>query len=218
MPGHFPNRSSAAVDDREGETPCRWETWQFAFVTLWSGNVSGERVLDWLVTASVPPNSTLYWLDNSRGKISTKLREEWKRRLSHRFRKLVWLECGEPYRATPGEHVLHPGRHQHVAGLYNLAFTRVFEEIVVTLEDDIVPPLDGVRSLLRVLETSDRLGVVAGIYRNRLSPTEICATLGKRLWLDAPRYDTLPPEPLEVGMTGGGFALLPNRILQQALP
>jgi hypothetical protein len=195
-----------------------WDAWHFAFVTLWSGNESGLRVLEWLATAEVPPNSVLYWVDNSDGRMTERLRLEWERRLSLRFLKLVWIDGGQSYRAATGEHLLKAGRHLHVADLYNLVFSRIFEEMVVTLEDDIVPPPEGVRTLLRLLIESDRAGMAAGVYRNRVSPTDICATLGERLWRDAPRYDALPAEPFDVGMTGGGFALMPNRALQQALP
>jgi len=206
------------IEEEPASPQYEWDKRHFAFVTLWSGNETGLRVLEWLATADVPPNSVLYWVDNSDGRMTGHLRLEWERRLSRRFLKLVWIDGGGSYRAAPGEHLLKVGRHLHVADLYNLVFPRIFEEIVVTLEDDIVPPPEGVRTLLRVLVESGRTGMVAGVYRNRVSPTDICATLSERLWRDAPRYDSLPAEPFEVGMSGGGFALIPNRALQQALP
>ncbi len=219
MHNSLPTHTAAdAADGDAGETQRRWDTWGFAFVTLWSGKASGERVLDWLATATVPPNSVLYWVDNSGGLLTETLRAAWKERLHHRFRKLEWLKCGEPYRSAPGEALLHPGRHRQVARLYNVVFPRVFEEIVVTLEDDIVPPLDGVRSLLSLMDAAGRVGVAAGAYRDRIRPMDICAARSKRLWLDVPRYDALPAGPFEVGKTGGGFALMLNRALQQVLP
>jgi hypothetical protein len=92
------------------------------------------------------------------------------------------------------------------------------EEAVVVLEDDMVPPLDGVRQLLDRMQDADRVGLVAGVYRDRLNPGKICAALDKSRWLNAPDYDALPQEPFEIGMTGGGFTLLLNRALQQVLP
>lgn len=199
-----------------GDIP--WDTWQFAIVTLWGGRASGERTLDWLATAELPPKSVLYWVDNSAGSVGVKLREEWERRLRRRFLRLVWIRSGKPYLAKPGASVLDPGRHVHIARLYNLAFQRIREEVAITLEDDIVPPLDGVRSLLHVLEADSRVGLVAGVYRDRVHPENICVARDKQRWLDSPVYDALPAEPFEMGMTGCGFTMTLNRALQQALP
>jgi hypothetical protein len=201
----------------DANTRTRWDTSHFAIVTLWAGHANAERTLDWLATAELPPHTSLYWLDNSGGKFTAQLRADWQQRLRPRFRRLALIHGGVPFRAKPGN-VLDPGRNVHVARLYNRIFPRVSEEIVVTLEDDMVPPREGVRSLLHLLETSDRAGLVAGVYRDRGNPTRIAAALDKRYWLDIPQYDELPAEPFEVGMSGAGFAMMPNRILQQVLP
>lgn len=198
-----------------GNTQTRWDTSEFAIVTLWGGRAHAERTLDWLATAEMPRNTVLYWLDNSGGKFTARLRAEWAQRLRPRFRRLVWLHAGAPYRAKG---LTDPGRHVHIARLYNRIFLRVFEEIVVTVEDDMVPPPDGIRALLKLLETGDRVGVASGVYRDRMDPSRIVATRHKRYWVDMPQYDALPAEPFEVGMTGGGFTLMTNRALQQALP
>ena len=201
-----------------GSTQTRWDTAQFAIVTLWGGRAHAEHTLDWLATAELPPNTVLYWLDNSGGKFTAQLRAAWEQRLRQRFLRLVFLHGGAPYRAKDGVPALDPGRHIHIAKLYNRIFTRVFEEVVITLEDDMVPPVDGVRSLLELLEASAGVGLVGGAYRDRLDPRRIVAARHKRLWLDFPQFDTLPKEPFEVGLAGGGFTLMTNRALQHALP
>jgi hypothetical protein len=201
-----------------GDIPNTWEELHFAFVTLWGGRSHAERLVDWLACAEIPPHSVLYWLDNSGGKITAELRAAWQNRLRPRFLRLVFVNGGAPYEMKPGESMVAPGRHVHVAGLYDQMFSKVQEDIVVCLEDDIVPPRDGVRSLFRLLQSSPRMGVVSGIYRDRLDPPRIVAARHKRFWLDRPRYDGLPTEPFEVGMTGGGFMMMTSRSLQQALP
>ncbi len=113
---------------------------------------------------------------------------------------------------------MHPRRQVHISRLYNLVLPHVAEEAVVFLEDDVVPPLDGGRMLQDQLQESGGVGVVAGVYRDRLNPDRVCAALDKRRWLDAPQWDAQPKEPYEIGMTGGGFTLVLNRALQQVLP
>ncbi len=195
-----------------------WATRSFGFVTLWSARESEDRVLDWLATAEVPPQSALYWVDNSGGRSTAKLQQAWAQRLQPRFRRLVWIEAGDPYRAAQGEDLKHPGRHQQVARLYSQVFARVWDEMVVTLEDDTVPPADGLRSLLALYSAGNRVAAVAGVYRDRINPARIAAARHKHYWQDIPVYDALPAEPFEVGMTGAGFTLIVNRALQQVLP
>ena len=146
------------------------------------------------------------------------LRGEWERSLRRRFRQVVWLKRGEPFCPKVGSPTLHPMRHVHVARLYSVIFPRVTEDAVVTLEDDMVPPLDGMRRLVEEMSEANRVGVVAGVYRDRLHPDKICVAFNKQRWLDVPPYDALPQEPFEIGMTGGGFALILNKVLQQVLP
>lgn len=213
-PAHHSRSAGQNSDDAQK----RWNEGHFAFVTLWSRRETGLRVLDWLATAEIPPNSTLYWMDNSGGLLAEVLREGWARRLSRRFRKLVRMEAREPFKPKPGQSPLHPSRHLHIARLYNSVLRRVVEEAVVLLEDDTVPPRDGLRGLVNELQETARVGAVAGVYRDRLNPDKICAALDKHQWLNAPLYDALPTEPFEIGMTGGGFTLLLNRALQQAMP
>src|SRR5262245_5094721 len=101
----------------DGYTPSNWATSHFAIVTLWGGRAHAEQTLEWLATAEVPPNTVLYWLDNSGGKFTAPLREAWERRLRSRFRRLVWFHGGAPYVASSGSGVF--GRLAHISRLYN---------------------------------------------------------------------------------------------------
>ncbi|MEA3208357.1 MAG: hypothetical protein QOE70_1414 [Chthoniobacter sp.] len=191
-----------------------WIGRSYAFVTLWS-RPAADAVLDWLASAEVPPQSFLYWVDNSGGKLAPRLGSTWGR-LRSRFRGLVLLSAGDPYQARRGEPYLTLARHAHVTALYNQVFSRVREEMVVTLEDDIRPPRDGLRKLVELMQGD--VALASGVYRSRRNPDYICASRDKAAWHDVPRFDALPAKPFEVGMTGGGFALIENRALQAALP
>jgi hypothetical protein len=204
--------------NRDNSRPSRWQTVHFAFVTLWSGRAHAERTLDWLATADMPPNSALYWVDNSGGGFTARLRADWQDRLRSRFLRLAFVRGGDPYRKRPGARVTDPARHVHIAQLCNRIFPRVSEEVFISLDDDVVPPLDGVRTLHDLLESSDDVAMVAGAMRDRVDPRRVVAACHKEYWLDIPQYDALPAEPFEIGMAGGGFMMLSNRVLQQVLP
>jgi hypothetical protein len=110
-----------------------WTARSYAVVTLWS-RPAADAVLDWLARAEVPPQSFLYWVDNSDGKLAPELGSAWGH-LCSRFRGIVLLSAGDPYEPRRGEPYLSLARHTHVTALYNKVFPRVREEMVVTLED-----------------------------------------------------------------------------------
>ena len=190
----------------------------FGIVTLWSGKSAAEdELLGWLERAELPARTALYWVDNSGGKLTAKLKAAYER-IKHRFTALHFIDMGEPYYIAPGEPYIDIRRHSHVAGLYNQVFTRVREEMVVILEDDVIPPLDGIHQLMQHFRPGSNTAFVTGVYRSRTAPTHCCAATHKEQWSGVPRYDDLPSNAFEVSMSGGGFAIVGNWALQQALP
>ena len=216
---HGENRSRRVTrEDEEKVTRSLYTAWSFGFVTLWGPKKpSSLKVLEWLETADLPPRSTLYWVDNSGGTM-TKLLQKWSVKLADRFSSITMVSAGDPYRPAAGEVYLNTERHQQVARLYNNVFGRVTEEMVVTLEDDTLPPKDGVYRLLELIRPFSDIAVAASVYRSRNAPHRLCASLRKDAWVEVPNFDDLPDKPFEVGMTGGGFAIMANWALKQALP
>jgi hypothetical protein len=216
---HGQNRSRRKlVEDEQKITASLFTAWSFAFVTLWGPKTEASlKVLEWLGEAEIPPRSALYWVDNSGGTM-TALLQEWSVRLSSRFPTVTIVHAGHPHIPAQGEKYLNKNRHQQVARLYNSIFHKVAEEMVVTLEDDTLPPLDGVRSLLDLLRPFSPVAVAASVYRSRNAPERACISIRSDLWLDVPLFDALPEEPFFVGMTGGGFAIIANWALKQAMP
>lgn len=193
--------------------------YHFAFVTLWSGGDlnTSLRVLQWLDTAEIPPSSMLYWVDNSGGKMRSLL-HYYSERLRDRFLGVTIIDGGEPYRMDKGEDYKHPARHKHVAYLYNMILPMIREEIVVTIEDDVIAPENGVRRLLGLMSPHSPVAVSSGVYRSRPSPVHACCSLDFNRWHNVPLINKMPKEPFEVGMTGMGFALIANWALQECLP
>lgn len=216
---HGENRSRRVTqEDEEKVTRSLYTAWGFGFVTLWGPKKpSSLKVLEWLETADLPPRAALYWVDNSGGTM-TKTLQKWSVKLADRFSSITIVNAGDPHRPEPGENYLNAVRHQQVARLYNNIFSRVTEEMVVTLEDDTLPPKDGVYRLLELIRPFSNVALAASVYRSRNAPHRLCASLNKKAWIEVPNFDALPDQPFEVGMTGGGFAIMANWALKQALP
>jgi hypothetical protein len=62
------------------------------------------------------------------------------------------------------------------------------------------------------------VAVAASVYRSRNAPEKVCASVRKENWSEVPLFDGLPDQPFQVGMTGGGFAIMANWALKQAMP
>lgn len=192
-------------------TESLWKAYSFAFVLLYSGS-GHDGIEDWLVDCDIPPNSNLYIVNNSGDHIDPDSE------ILDRFRSVTIVNAGKPYETVEGETYRDPGRHRHVAYLYNQVFPMIREEIIVCIEDDMVPPKDGIKTLLREFTPGSNVALAAGVYRSRPSPEYICASRDKKTWRDAPKFDQLPNKTFEVGMTGCGFALIANWALQECLP
>ena len=214
---HF--RHGSGREKKMGMTQSLWTAYSFAFVTLWSGDkATAERILCWLATAEVPPNSTLYWVDDSGGQMRQMLLQVYGCLLADKFRKMVYIDAGRQSPRDGSGEYLHFERHQHVAHLYNMVLPGLREEIVVTLEDDTLPPMHGCRALLENFVPGSKVVMAAGVYRSRHNPAHICASRNLEVWKDVPKFDDLPDAPFRVGMTGGGFAMIQNHALQKCLP
>lgn len=201
-------------------TESLWKAYSFAYVTVWSGarGYPSTDVLGWY-DAQIPPQASIYWVNNSGDEIFTKALHNFARDFAEvGFRNITIINAGKPYQTQEGETYRDPGRHRHVAYLYNQVFPIIREEIIVCIEDDMVPPRDGIRTLLKEFTPGSNVAVAAGVYRSRPSPEYICASRDKKTWRDAPKFDQLPNKTFEVGMTGCGFALIANWALQECLP
>lgn len=196
-------------------TQSLWIAYHFGFVTIWGGGAT--HAMEWYQDAEFPPCSHLYWIDNSGGQMWEYLQDS-ATALRDKFQSITIIQGGEPHRTEKGDIYKNPARHKHVAYLYNTAFSSIREEIIVTIEDDMIPPVDGARGLLSNFCPGSNVAVAAGVYRSRTSPAHLCCSKDKTKWRDVPKFDHLPPGPFEVGMTGGGFAMFGNWALRECLP
>ncbi len=199
-----------------------WTNKTFALVTLWSGySQAVARIFEWMKTADLPPQTTLYWVDNSGG-LLTDLLSVTALQFKNRFCAVNLIDAGEPYRPMPGDTYFAKARHDKVADLYTMIMEKISEEYIITLEDDTVPPPDGARSLWDLIQCRSNLAMAAGVYRTRTGPERICASFPNSRNPSMPGfqpfYDKLPAEPFLVDRTGAGFALMRRSAVVASLP
>jgi hypothetical protein len=120
---------------------------------------------------------------------------------------------GQAYPISPSKPYLEKGRHLHVARLYASILPQVIEDLVLTLEDDIEPPLNAVRKLGEEIgyRTRRNIGAVAAAYAMPYNESEVCAGYGSNAgWGQTVSWDQLPKKPFDVGCVGGGCTMWAN--------
>lgn len=193
-----------------------WRSRSLAVVALLAGRTAlFPRWLHFLQHAELPPRTALYVVDNSG-------RPEFRRMAfaactelaaTRGFTHVDFTSSGRPYQPGPAETYLNQARHRHVAGLYAALLPRVGEDLVLTLEDDILPPLDAARRLGAAIgyRSSGKVGVVGAAYAMPHHPTtEVCAGCGDGQWYATIRWEQLSAEPCDVGFVGGGCTVWAN--------
>jgi hypothetical protein len=196
-----------------------WKARSLGIVSLLAGRMSSlDRWTQFLLTAELPPKTALYIVDNSgnsnftRRALDACMRVAAQRALCH----LDYALIGQPYKSDVSEMYLAKRRHLHVAGLYSKVLPRVTEDLVLTLEDDVEPPLDAVRRLGEEFGYP-KIGAVAAAYPDAGFAGFVCAGLGTEGWGPTVNWQDLPFELIDVGCVGGGCTLWANWALQDSV-
>ncbi len=216
---HGANRSKwGSEQDAQETTESLWTAWSFGILTLWSGlNLKAhEQIFEWLLAADLPPTTYLHWVDNSGGKMAATL-DQWAAQIRHKVKGISITSSGVPHVPSRGEPYLYLPRHNKVAALYNEAVPKITEDIIVTIEDDTLPPEGGLRKLVHLIRPGNNVAMACGYYRSRNTPGKACLSIDKKTWLGVEMTD-IPSKPFEIGMSGVGFAIFANWALQKCLP
>ena len=111
---------------------------QLGIVVLLSGR-NVRRIQDWLRNCN-KPECSLYLVDSSQDHKFTKRMTRWIGLSIYKdFKKIVYMTTKPKW---------HMKKSDTVGDLYNEIIPHVTEEWVITLEDDVVPPLNGIDILL----------------------------------------------------------------------
>lgn len=196
-----------------------WRARTLAVVSLLAGrHDTFGHWMNFLLNAELPPKTALYVVDNSGHPAFTRMAFEACQRIAgmRGLSHVNFASCGQAYQASLAEPYMERSRHLHVARLYASVFPRVAEDLVLTLEDDIEPPLDAVRRLGEDIgyRTRGDIGVVAAAYANPGNESQVCAGYGNDGWGPIIGWEHLPTEPFDVGCVGGGCTVWANWALR----
>lgn len=208
---HEGQRSETRWADPRKGLEAMWRTRTLAVVTLLAGR---RNLLDawlaWLRTADLPPQTTVYAVDNSGDpQFGADVRARFEGLpMPARYRVDSTRLDGV---ATGLE------RHRHVSALYNRALADVGEDLVLTLEDDVLPPADAVRMLHKHYDLDSAVGAAGATYASPTDARVACAARDMHLWRHSPELHEVA-EPEEVGFVGAGCTLYANGALRRVLP
>jgi len=193
--------------------PHIWNHRSYAIVTLFSGRSkrNARNWSKWLTFAEIPPNTTLYVLNNS-GK-------EYILPPKARIKNVVVIDYPKGFPEGGDRY----DRHRFVAHLYNQILPRAREDFVVFLEDDMVPPLDGLRKLAEAWNYRQRHAAIGGVYLSRYNAENpggfVVASRGQDYWsIDVTLPQVQEDKLYEFPQIAGGFTLWNNGYLQKCLP
>lgn len=179
-----------------------------------------SRVEPWflyLQRSDIPKTAKIVIANNCSSPESFRLLAHATSNLCRQFASVEMIDLGPPYVREPGEPYIHPGKHIHVAELYNRIIPRIGTDLTLFLEHDVIPPADGFGKLMRLMD--EQLGAAAaGVYEQPEAPHLACAARGTDEWTDIIELAKLPKEPVRIGMTGGGFTLYQTSKLKESLP
>jgi len=211
---HHEGRRSRAL---ETIAPTLWHARRHAILTLFAGR---ERpfppLLDWYRRADLPPHTTLHWVDNSGS--ATFHARLWRAAKSLGSRpEITGINITrDDRRLTSGT---FEAIHTHVASLYNTALRGMNADVIVTIEDDVIPPRDALPTLLAPLQPWTSTAGVAAVYPSRDNPRVANVALEKLEWKRMLLLSALPASTLwPVGMVAGGCTAWNAATLHRMLP
>lgn len=205
------------------EMAFKWTQRTYGIVTLLAGRRECfEDWIGWLRHAEMPNHVTLYLLDNSRDDEFGAMVRDAAHGLPY---PSLYVRCDAKCGDTERDEL---ARHRHVPNLYNRILPRITDDMVLTLEDDVLPPLYGFRQIVKSFICGQKTGAVSGVYPSRTGENRIVAAWGNFLdgrpennyWRRILTYECISGRrtPLQVGFIGGGFVLWQNALVKRFLP
>lgn len=222
MRQHDHSRSHTRVRTGDRRTDL-WRTRTLGIVSLLAGRHSTfGRWAEFLTHAELPPHTSLYVIDNSGDpEFGTLVRSTCERlAVDRRLDHLTVLPRPHRYGGTPDEPYFVRERHLHIARLYSEVMPTIREDLVLTLEDDVEPPLDAVRRLGEQIGCTPwgRYAAVAGAY-DMGADGGLCAGRADGGWGSPIHWRDLGDGPMDVGSVGGGCTMWANwALVEQPIP
>jgi glycosyltransferase involved in cell wall biosynthesis len=199
----------------------------YAIVTLLSGREDCfGHWLNWIRNEPMPKNTTLFILDNSR---SVNFTEMARGKINSACCR---LEIQLAYITDDRTCDLQSdplSRHRHVPGLYNRILPLITEDMVLTLEDDVLPPAGAFFKLINSFRVGVKTGAVSAVYPSRSGENRIVGAFGNTnevktkegdYWRNMLTLDDINHAEglISVDFIGGGFVLWHNALIKRFLP
>lgn len=186
---------------------------ELSVVTLWSGSSPIQaELIRYFLAESFPVPTRFVWVVNSNDQETQRLLDAGGNRLRTSGHHVDLTQCLD----KPGDGLL--GKHQHVANLYNRILPKLDTPLVLTAEDDNLPPVGAYVRAANLLATYNNCGALCALYRSRMNPENACAAWAAERWYLVPKYAMVPQIPLYVGFVGAGFTLYRVAALRAGSP
>ena len=185
-----------------------WRARSLGVLSLLSGRRSTFPLWrEFLRTAELPPEAALYVVDDSDDPAFTALVRDACAELGEpgRFARVSLTVRHQRYGGSEDEPYFVRERHLRVAGLYAHHMGAAREDLLLTLEDDVVPPPDAIRRLAAQLRPDTPVAAVAGAYD--MGGDALCCGRADGGWGSPVFWSDLTDDPIEVGCVGGGCTL-----------
>jgi len=207
----IPHRNTSTARSQGGGR--LWNHCSYGIVSLLGGrNKATSDWLDWVSQEELPPRVTFYAVDNFN---DPEFREEIQAALWDNNIDTVWITHAQA--CVDKQSSYHRG--VHVAHLYNRVLPRVHEDMLLMLEDDVIPPRGGVRKLIDAWGTGKQMGGIGGVYTSRRGYDKAVAASHSTYWTKAPHIKDLQEDKLyPFTQIAGGFTLWNNGYVQECLP
>lgn len=186
-----------------------------AIVTLFSGKK--ELIGGWhnfINNSDLPKNTFLYLIDNSSNISFSNIINN----LDYNVSGVYISRINYHYQKESNENYFKKEKHQHVANLYNEIIPKINEDFILTVEDDVIPPLDGVKKLFDEISLPTKTGAIGGVYASPINKNETTASLDEEVWQNNIPLNNIPKLPIKVNFIGGGFTLWSNSVIKKILP
>lgn len=184
---------------------------RFEYLDMWAEIINNLEI---------PPKTSLYILDNSNnvefsGRISRILNNE---NIRNRYRQIHYKRNNTSFDHKLQTHYYAPYMHNHVANLYNDIIPLINDDFILTIEDDIKPPLNGLKLLHDYVVCPTKIGAIGGIYPLYLGDNRATASINKSDWHFDIDINTTGASILDIGFIGGGFTLWSNFAIKKITP
>jgi len=200
-------RSVVQAHSKTIDAGTNWDIRTHGLLSLLAGRRGTiDYWLDWVNNANLPPKTNLHVIDNSSDPSFTKYVQD---RLSNRFLEIDYQLVNEHFDNKLPPKQLFEQRHKWIASLYSNLFNRATEDMLITFEDDMQPPLDALIALNSGFYDGCTLGANGALYALPEQPEMACCSACFSNWLGQIPISAILERPTryKVGFIGGGLTM-----------